>query len=367
MKCALMLPLLSISSGHHHVADSIKVELEQDGEYRCIKEELLSNTFGLGERFISNFYLRWIQFSPKSYTAIYKFTAQKPVGKDVRYTLFEAMFLTTLQKIIEKYKPSVIICTHALPSYLLGIMKKRGELSIPVVNVYTDYYINNIWGRQFIDIHFVPDQVFKHSLTKRGVPSSQIYVQGIPTHRTIRSSSFRGHTRKEKYHVLISGGNLGTGDLYRFIRQLNPGGRIHYQVLCGKNKGLYERLTRQRIPAIEPLPYIHSREQMDQLYNESDAIVTKPGGVTVAECLQKRLPIFVYDYLPGQEKYNLDHLSGQKLVNPLLQWDDIEKKLLLLLDNEHVYSTAQSHIENYHNRMDSKSINEGFKQVLQGL
>ena len=53
---------------------------------------------------------------------------------------------------------------------------------------------------------------------------------------------------------------------------------------------------------------------MNKLYDQVDAIVTKPGGVTVSEALRKRLPIFVHSVLPGQEQINLQFLKSQKLV-----------------------------------------------------
>ena len=37
---------------------------------------------------------------------------------------------------------------------------------------------------------------------------------------------------------------------------------------------------------------------MSALYDQVDAIMTKPGGVTISEVFQKQLPIFVHHYLP---------------------------------------------------------------------
>lgn len=73
---------------------------------------------------------------------------------------------------------------------------------------------------------------------------------------------------------------------------------------------------------------------MNQLYNKADAILTKPGGVTISEALQKKLPILVHTSLPGQEEINLDYLLEKiwwlsfttgKLLNSL-----ITKKLYLV-------------------------------------
>ena len=43
---------------------------------------------------------------------------------------------------------------------------------------------------------------------------------------------------------------------------------------------------------------------MNVLYDKADAIITKPGGITITECLWKQVPIFVYEALPGPEEMN---------------------------------------------------------------
>ncbi|WVX84143.1 hypothetical protein R4Z09_14775 [Niallia oryzisoli] len=50
---------------------------------------------------------------------------------------------------------------------------------------------------------------------------------------------------------------------------------------------------------------------MNDLYNQIDTILTKPGGVTISESREshfKRKPTLIYDALPGQEEINLQHL-----------------------------------------------------------
>ncbi|QGS68545.1 hypothetical protein CV093_08425 [Oceanobacillus sp. 143] len=95
---------------------------------------------------------------------------------------------------------------------------------------------------------------------------------------------------------------------------LNPSGSIFYKVLCGKNIDLFQSIERLNHSHIKPLPYLESKEEMNHLYNEADAIITKPGGVTITESLWKKLPIFVYEALPGQEEINLNYLQRQGLI-----------------------------------------------------
>jgi processive 1,2-diacylglycerol beta-glucosyltransferase len=66
-----------------------------------------------------------------------------------------------MKKLIEEKQPDLIVCTHALPAYMLNYMKELNELQIPVINVYTDYFIHRFWGLDQIDYHFVPSYQLK--------------------------------------------------------------------------------------------------------------------------------------------------------------------------------------------------------------
>ncbi len=42
----------------------------------------------------------------------------------------------------------------------------------------------------------------------------------------------------------------------------------------------------------------------------SEVVVTKPGGITTAECLCKQVPMIIINPIPGQEQKNTDFLLG---------------------------------------------------------
>lgn len=44
-----------------------------------------------------------------------------------------------------------------------------------VVNVYTDFFVNRIWGREKIDYHFAPIKDIKEQLIAEGVDEEKIF------------------------------------------------------------------------------------------------------------------------------------------------------------------------------------------------
>ncbi|MCY8235382.1 hypothetical protein [Priestia endophytica] len=93
---------------------------------------------------------------------------------------------------------------------------------------------------------------------------------------------------------------------------------------------------------------------MKQLYNEADAIITKPSEVTISESLYKKIPIFVYHALPGQQEINLRYLKNLGLVFHLENWrtkSNLEEQILFILDCEQHRSVLEKQFNTYHQQL----------------
>lgn len=333
----LFLPLLQIPSGHHHVADNIKEHLQRSSKvFHCEKVDILSHYYGNAETLISSLYLRSIHTLPTAYSFIYKTAAWKGKKRKKHFQIYEWLFSDKVLQLLIHRKPDVVICTHAFPSYLLHCLKKKNLWSGSVINVYTDYFINHLWGIDSIDYHFVPCIHLKKELMRRGIKSERIFVTSIPVH-PIFTKEKRNRSKNSRKTVLISGGNMGSGSIQGLLHRLHPSGNIQYKVLCGKNKKLFQFVRNLNNSNITPLAYLSSRENMKQLYDSADAMITKPGGVTMSECIWSGLPIIVYEALPGQEEFNLQYLKSQKLIFHLDDWNssnNVENNIIEILTNQ---------------------------------
>ncbi|MFL6554755.1 MAG: glycosyltransferase, partial [Bacillus sp. (in: firmicutes)] len=194
-----------------------------------------------------------------------------------------------------------------------------------------DFFINSVWGREGIDLQFLPSQQVKEKLARKyQIANHKMFVTGIPVHEEITKTV---HPRKhnDRLKILLSGGNSGLGGIIKLADELKHSSSVDFLVLCGNNKKLYDDIDSWNLEHIKPLAYLSSRSEMNKLYEEVDAIVSKPGGVTISEAIRKRLPIFVHAALPGQEKINLRYLKKQELVFELDQKTSLEKQLLSVL------------------------------------
>ncbi|GGH85239.1 UDP-N-acetylglucosamine:LPS N-acetylglucosamine transferase [Pullulanibacillus pueri] len=333
----LFLPLFKMPSGHHRVADALTGIIEKrTSKIQCKKVDLLSYSSTFLEKAVSQVYLKWIEHTPNTYDWAYKHFAYTDSHKHCSFKGIEFFFLNKIERLLEEERPDAVVCTHGFPSLLMSRLKNKNRIKIPVINVYTDYFINDIWGREGIDYHFVPTSEVKEQMIKQyELDERRIFVTGIPVHETfLMPRAARGHSISSPKTIIIAGGSSGLGDIAGLLSKANPSFAFNYIILCGNNSQLYNELKALDKPNISPLPYISSREKMNQLYEQADAIITKPGGITVSEALRKELPIFIHSALPGQEDVNLHFLKEKQLVYALNRETSFEDQMAAVLNDE---------------------------------
>jgi processive 1,2-diacylglycerol beta-glucosyltransferase len=356
MKKILFLPLLRMQSGHHQVADALIDMLKAHTHGLVLKKtDLLSYTNQSLEKMITGSYLKWIRYAPETYNLAYKSFFYEPAAKDNTFRWYQHIFLIKMEQLLSEENPDLIVCTHGFPSHLVSQLKRKGKCNIPVINVYTDFFINNVWGRHGIDLHLLPSQEVKESLIrKKGIPERSIIVTGIPVHEGITQKS---ETPKipARPKILVSGGNSGLGGILKLSDELKNSSHFDFLILCGKNKKLYEQIVSWDAEHIKPFPYLTSRSEMNSLYDEVDAIITKPGGVTISEAIHKRLPIFVHSVLPGQEEINLQYLKKKGLVFKLDYKKSIDQQLSNILNNQQIMDLWNKSLNSYVSGIELKN------------
>ncbi|WP_234028539.1 MGDG synthase family glycosyltransferase [Lentibacillus sp. Marseille-P4043] len=353
---ALFLPFMQIQTGHHHVADAIIHDLKKcEQKISCEKVDILSYSYGGIEKAVSSTYLTWIKLFPNVYNWLYQHAAYNRTIHSSRHVLYELLFTYFFKRLIQEKKPRIIFCTHALPSMIASRLKEKKQLDAIIINVYTDYFINRIWGLHGIDYHFVPTAMVKDYLVDQGIQADRIFITGIPVHSAFfRQGKERQMTRT--ITLLVTGGSLGVGAIARLLDKICED-CLRFHILCGKNKKLYEEIKRRSNPNVIPHSYITCRDEMNDLYEQVDAVVTKPGGVTISESLQKKKPIFVFNPLPGQEEINADQLQQQGLIIRSTL-NDLEHQIISFFSNSNQREMYQQKMKAYHKNLVEESIYE---------
>jgi len=361
---ALFLPFLQMNSGHHSVADALIRSLEQRiANIECRKIDFFSYADKLLEKAFRITYLTWIDHAPQSFELLYrKFVYPSKSSK--HFNLFEAKFLDKMKMLINQEKPDLIVCTQALPSFLINRLRCSGIHTPPVINVYTDFFINKLWGLEKIDYHFVPNQEIRFELiNSHKINSSKIFVTGIPIDECFQPRDF--FPPHPPYNILISGGSGGLGDLESLIASLDEDDNYFYSILCGQNNKLYKEIVSLNKKNVKPLSFISSRETMNNLYNQAHAIITKPGGVTLSEALYKRLPIFTHSCLPGQEEINKQYLLSKKLIYLLDPKTSVARQLDRFFNDSQEQIRWYNRVKAYYEQIECPAWQKTMEIIIQ--
>lgn len=302
-------------AGHTLAAQSLATELK-----KCGDEVIILDAFKEGGRAINKIvtkgYQRLVQNFPKLYKYLYKkFDYEsKPTEKVLSQA---ARFLKErLLEDIEEFKPDLIISTHPIVTNIIGRLKDDQDIYEPVLAFITDYIAHDVYVKNSIDAYVVGSDYTKQTLMDRGAPENKIYTYGIPIREEFRSHEVRPDN--DKLNILLMAGSLGTKQLKKALKNiLKAESDLDIVVVCGNSKSLKHSVN-NLVNEIEHIgkdvKVLGFTNNISELMEESDIIVTKPGGLTSTEAISKNIPIIIPYTYPGQEEENAKYLSREGLA-----------------------------------------------------
>ena len=215
-----------------------------------------------------------------------------------------------LVRFLEEYQPDIIINTHFLAPDVISMAGKK-RISGRMMSVITDYRLHSFWIARGVDEYLVTYEDTKKDLVKRGIPKEKIKVFGMPIDPVFLKEINKDEIKRKLgirnlFTVLVGSGGFGVGPMHKLIEEL-VGVDIPIQLLvvCGKNKELFKDVSEMSKKADFPVKAFGFVDNMHELMEVSDLIVTKSGGIVCAEALAKNLPIVGIFPIPGQESRNL--------------------------------------------------------------
>jgi processive 1,2-diacylglycerol beta-glucosyltransferase len=216
-------------------------------------------------------------------------------------------------QICNEGQPDAVLCTHALPCAIAAdaSFPKR---YIPLIGVATDFQTHPYWPVKGVNAYAVASLAAKKRLVERGYPCEQIYLTGIPILPSLRRAApaNRGSDGKIRVLVMAGGGKQANYvQIYPVLKALiqklaaHPIDRIQWRFIFGHSRFLEkqserfgpERLDVERYGFVDNIP-----EHMAW----ADLILTKAGGMTLAEAFAFGKPVGILSKGAGQEAANLD-------------------------------------------------------------
>ncbi|WP_219835220.1 glycosyltransferase [Paenibacillus sp. R14(2021)] len=333
----IMILYASYGDGHLQAARAISDAIIDHRLGEPLLVDLLAEAHPWINAMTRRVYMKSYSLMPNLYGWLYDVT--KPMKHDSLFANWLHSFgRDRLRRLLLQERPDAVI--HTFPLLAMPALKQQIGLHIPTCTVVTDFDLHRRWVHPDIDRYYVPTEDMKHELSALGIPERRICVSGIPLKRGFRSASVDPDCRLRYGFsalspvVLVMAGAQGTlPGIADMILPLLGNPELTVAVVCGRNEALAASLCAQFAEACASgqLRIFGYVEAMHELMTLAACIVTKPGGVTLAESLSLGLPIFAYQPVPGQERNNALYLQRKAVAVLIHSPAQLESEIMKLI------------------------------------
>ncbi len=238
------------------------------------------------------------------------------------------------------WKPDVVVSTHFLASEIVSESKKRKMTDTRLITVVTDYKLHSWWVAGLTDTYVVGSDDAKRDLLRWGVDPLRIKVLGIPAQPIFskkldeKSISERIGFKQGVFTILVIGGGFGVGPIESIIRIIGGISKpVQIIAVCGHNSELVKKLESLKSSIKGQLHILGFVDNVYEYMEISDILISKSGGITVAESLSKGLPMIIISPIMGQETRNSEFLTGHNAAIRLSDLSELAGVLEDLITN----------------------------------
>jgi processive 1,2-diacylglycerol beta-glucosyltransferase len=333
---------VSAGAGHTRAAQAIYRGLQNDPERPAVIIDALDYTSPWFKTVYRKTYAWMVRRAPAVWAGAFAFLdipfLQRPVGLLRR--LYNHANGRALEKFLIAENFDYVVSTHFLPTEVAAALRRAGKISSKLITVVTDYDVHHIWLARGVYRYCVASEWTREKIARMGVPKEDVVVTGIPIDDRFTAPQDIGELKarlgldRDKFTVLLATGSFGFGPMEK-IASAMPGD-FQVIVVCGHNRVLRDRLRAQARPHIIPLGLV---DNMHELMAVSDAMVTKPGGLSITEAINSQLPMIFFSPIPGQETRNIRILGQYGIGKAGLSVRDMIRELENLRQSKDYYRT----------------------------
>lgn len=320
MKKILILTA-STGGGHNQVAKTIEYLMADTAEVKRV--DFLKEENRIMDMVIAEGYDVLATKFPELYGRLYRLS-----NRDWKKTKFndiiKRMIHRRVREIIKDYEPDLIIGCHTFAISIISSLKKRGYYQNNFISIITDFDAHFSYVSEEVDYYITGSDYTGLTLQSKGIASYKIHCLGIPVSPVFYEKKSQTMTH-DPFTILVMGGSMGVDYMEDTVEALFAiEESVRFIVVCGNNKHLEEKFKRriQQEPLDNGVEILGFVNNIPELMDASDLIVTKPGGLTATESIVKNIPMLVPYYIPGQEEENLNYLT---LANLAIAVNDIKK------------------------------------------
>lgn len=337
----VLIMSVTAGQGHNSTAKAMSAYLTDNGcDVRILDTLRYINTF-LGLT-VDKGYLFLSSKAKLAYKSAYRL-AEKRKKSELEISpsaLTVRMAALKIKKYVDNYNPDVIICTHVFAGVFIDILKHDYDLKAKSIGILTDFAFHPYWEDGVeLDFVVVPDKILMYQALQKGFEENQVLPFGIPINPRFENKISKQEARRKlaldenKTTILVMGGSMGYGNIGKTLESIDKID-ADFQVInvCGNNKRTKEKIDKMEFS--KTVLNLGFTDNIDELMDAADLIVSKPGGLTTSEALAKGLPMVIVNPIPGQEERNTEFLLNNGCAMQVTNTLGIEEIIYIMLNNK---------------------------------
>lgn len=311
----ILITYASYGSGHKTIANYIKDYLGSNN-YEIKVIDIMDYTNNIANFSIKMFDYVYKHRLEKSFTFLYKSMDNNLLRKDYIWYFKHFIYNNKIKNVYLEFNPDIVISTHFYGSNVAAILKKAKLINPQIITIVTDYKVHKFWMSSFDkeEIFIVANNYVKNDMIKRNCYSQNIYPYGLPYNIKKVLEMLPKDKIYQKYNInsrkkiilFFGGGSNGSEAYIKYLKVLLKL-KLNYEILfiCGNSEKLKIMAEKEAInyQNVKIYGFINN---VYELLEIADLVITKPGGATVTECLEMQKFVILLPGIGGQEKYNAD-------------------------------------------------------------
>jgi processive 1,2-diacylglycerol beta-glucosyltransferase len=331
----------STGAGHKRAAEALgKAFALENKNAEVAVRDILDFTSPVFKKTYARGYLEVVRKAPALWGFMYARSdkkAQHPSHKKIR-AIFNEINAGAFIKFCKDFNADIAVCTHFMPVEILARRFGRRLRDVPLFCVVTDFAVHSLWIVQNVDCYYVATEDARRQLVRKGQPAQNIRITGIPIDPVFSQRDTAENARRKLAidpalpAILLLSGGFGIGPAAELIRSFGQVD-VHCQLLVVA--GANDKLKKEAIAAATglkiPAKVFGFVDNIHELMDASDLVISKPGGLTTSEVLAKAKPMIVVDPIPGQEQRNCEYLLEAGAAVRLYEPEDAPYKVQEIL------------------------------------
>ena len=300
-----------MGAGHSGIAAELGRQLSCRGHQARVVDFIDALPYGYGPA-MRSVYRAQLRYAPWTYDAMYRLRFRYPQLWGEINAWYRLLSGSRLLEWVTEFEADAVVSLYPLASAVLGELRQRERLSIPVLTYITDLGVHPLWVSPGVDLHLaVHPAAAWHAARRAGGPActcAPLVGRAFLDPISREEARARLGLDADGTFALVVAGAWGVGQIERTVEAVAAAG-FHPITVCGAHQGLQRRLA-----ALGHGTILGWTDDMPTLMAASNVLVENAGGLSCMEAFATGLPVVTYRPIAGHGRHNAEEMERAGLT-----------------------------------------------------